>query len=172
MCQLLFVFDFDDTLCSTNTVIKVINNRTHECFDLSTHQWRHHKIDHELYTYDWTQFQCLDSSYKPIKQTLDYIKEIYDAYGHMSLYILTARGSPKGPQEFLKIFNLDNIEVIALGIKADKSSGKADWIRQQIIERDIRYVAYFEDNINYINEVKKLQKEFPKVIFNIQHVIA
>lgn len=172
MCRMLFTFDFDDTLVITpNAVVNIVDNKTNEKFSLNTHQWRDHIVDQIKYTYDWSHFNKLASNYVPIENTLKIIKEIYEAYGQQALAILTARGDPTGPKEFLRVFNMSDVKVIALGAVANCSYGKANWIKQQIIINNLSYIAYFEDNISYIEEVKKLQNEFKNVIFNIQQII-
>jgi hypothetical protein len=173
MCKFRHIFDFDDTLVTIeNASIIAIDKETKEKFVFSTHQWTTHKVDQDKYDYDWSQFSRLALNYKPITSTLKLLKDVYKAYTAAAITILTSRGCPVGPQEFLKIFGMNDVNVVALGEKANNVDGKALWIKQEIIDNNLSYVSFYDDNISYINEVKKLQQEFPNVIFNIQHVTS
>jgi hypothetical protein len=173
MCKFHFFIDFDDTLtvCPRAT-INAIEKQTNNKIAFSTQEWTLHTIDQNKYDYDWSQFSRLALNYEPINETLRLVNDIYKAYGTKAISILTSRRSPVGPQEFLKIFGMNDMRVVALGEKANCHDGKANYIRQQIIDNELSYVSFFDDNIYYVNEVKKLQQEFPDVIFNVQHVTS
>jgi hypothetical protein len=175
MCKFRHIFDFDDTLAHIpSAIVHATNKITKEKFSLDTNQLKEHVVDTTLFDYDWSQFQCLLPTYIPIQHTLNLIKELYESFGQEALTILTARACPIGPKEFLNIFGMSDINVVALGIGTltNNPHDKARWIKQHIIENQLKYVAFYEDNLFYIRDVEKLQQEFPNVIFNIQHVTS
>jgi hypothetical protein len=156
----LLVCDFDDTLCySPSVMINVKNKLTNDISKISTHDWKNHIVDTQKNIYDWSEFDCLSKNHKPIMKILNILRDVYDVFGSEAITVLTARNNPSGPQEFLKLYGLNDVKVVALGAKANDNAGKAKWIKQQIVTRNLNFVEYYEDNDAYIHEVKKLQNE-------------
>jgi hypothetical protein len=155
----LYIFDFDDTLCVSDARIKVTDLDTGEVQWLDSRQWREHRMDETQYSYDMSQFQSLAPEFHENDEILDIAKDAYKRLGPEGVMVMTARGSPNGPKEFLDMHNMPGCEVMALGEKADIPPGKARYIAQLIKQRGLRQVEFYDDNNFHINGAKLLAKE-------------
>lgn len=169
--QCLLVCDFDDTLCKCiGTKIKICDKTTKQCFELTTTEIKNHKIDREKYNYDWSDFDNLTTEYVENTKLLDLICDWKQRFGEESIVILTSRSKPNGPKMFLTKHGFNNIKIVTLGILADDVEGKANWIRQEIIDKNLNDVHFYEDNEKFIESTQRLINEFPNIRFNIKKV--
>lgn len=168
----LDVFDFDDTLCISNSQVKLMDRKTGEESWLSSHDWHSHEYNEEVFEYDMGDFLRLNDQHEPNWNILRIAKETYNNAGPNGLVILTARHDPTGPQEFLDMYNMPDVKVYAIGSEADTPPGKAGRLEQWIDELELTSLRFFDDSERHVQDAQELAKRRPDVKIKIHHVKA
>lgn len=168
----LDIFDFDDTLCKSNSMINITNHKTGVKSVLSAKDWHTHQRDDENNDYDLSQFDNLSNQHEPNWNILRIAKETYNNAGSNGLRILTARAEAAGVQEFLDIYNMPDVKIYAIGSNADTPSGKAGYIERWIDELELTSVRYFEDAEEHVRAARELADRRPDVKFKIHFINA
>lgn len=160
----LRVFDMDDTLLTTSSMVIVKDEAGNELKKITPAEYAvYEKQPHEVM--DYSEFKTLKDP-TPIDTAMHSFQKIYKAGlgEHRKLAILTARGELAKPE--IKLFlkemglNPNNIDIITLG--DSEPSKKKDWIESQI---KIGYndIAFFDDSGKNRQAVRQLQNEYPNI---------
>lgn len=163
----LDIFDFDDTLCISNSRVGITSKETGEHHWMMSHDWYHHHRDDDKFDYDMSQFIRLSSDHEPIWNILRIAKESYNNNGPEGLIILTARHDPTGPLEFLDMYNMPDVKVYAIGDEADTPPGKAGYIERFIDELDLTSIRFFDDSPRSIKDAQDLKERRPDIRIKI-----
>ena len=161
----LRVFDFDDTLATSNSRVKV-NHADGTSTMMTPGEYAvYEKRDGD--TFDYSEFkEVIDP--KEIKAMTKVLRNFYKANGERRITILTARGVVAPIQNFMKKIGINNIEVVALDDSDPQK--KADWIEQKVKEEGYDDVFFVDDSLKNVEAVKKRLKSYPKVKQKIQHI--
>ena len=163
----LRVFDFDDTLASTN-------GKIHTTFE-SGKKKSLTPAEYALYfpnrkkgdKFDYTDFQKLIEP-KAIPKVVNIMKNMVKAAGERYVMILTARrGSYQPIKNFMKTLGL-NVKIITLG--SGDPWDKIDWIGNQIEKGNFDDVMFFDDSIKNIKAVEMLRDKYPEVKLVTRHI--
>jgi len=159
----LRIFDFDDTLVKTNSLIHV-TTATGQKFDLTPGEYAVYEQSHDE-IYDYSDFQKLIDP-KVIHWTMLILQYIAEAGA--DAIILTARSTAIPVQQFLSDAQLPQFEVISLG--SSDPMAKARYIADRINKDSLAHVEFFDDSPKNIAAVKSLQKDFPQTKIVVRHV--
>lgn len=160
----LRVFDMDDTLLTTSSMVVVRDQSGKEIKKITPAEYAvYEKQPDEVMDYE--EFQTLREP-TPIDRAMDSFKRIYNAGvgEHRKLAILTARGQAANSeiQMFLKQMHLDpsKIEVITLG--DSNPAKKKEWIETQI-KKGYNDIAFFDDSGKNREAVEQIKDEHPEI---------
>lgn len=160
----LRIFDFDDTLIKTGSLIHV-TSPSGEKFDLTPGEYAvYEKKPGE--EYDYSDFSRLVDP-KAIIWTNNILKKIIDKGGEV--VILTARGTEIPVHQFLSDAGFPPLEVIALG--DSNPLMKSDWIEKKLKKGRISLVEFFDDSYKNIAAVKALIPKYPHVKIIARHIV-
>jgi hypothetical protein len=164
--ELLYVFDFDDTLAVSASRVTVTfpdgNSK-----EMTSAEYADHEYDPSKNVYDFSSFHTGDEIVHPIHKTLSVIHAIYADYGPTSVVILTARETPETPTKFLAQHGLAGVEVYAIGQRLSK----ADWLQERLSQGDIKKAVFYENSEKHIRQVMKLREKLRgKVIIDVWRV--
>lgn len=160
----LRVFDFDDTLVKTGSIIHVTNS-SGENFDLTPGEFAIYTAQPGD-TFDFSDFSKLVDP-KEIKWTVKILRDIIASGGEV--VILTARNSAEPVHEFLKLSEIPALEVIALG--DSNPQRKSDYIKWRIESDGFDLVEFFDDSYKNVLAVESLKSLFPDVVIKTKHIV-
>jgi len=152
----LRVFDFDDTLVKTGSLIHVIS-AAGEKFDLTPGQYAVY-TPQEGDQFDYSDFEKLINP-QAISWTVNILRNL--AAKGSQVVILTARSAKQPVEQFLSDAGLPPYEVVALGNANPQA--KADWISSKIQLDNIKLVEFFDDSEKNVAAVQELKKQHPDV---------
>lgn len=158
----LRVFDFDDTLVKTASMIHATNAKG-EKFDLTPGEYA--VYEPQLGDiFDYSDFSKLINP-KEIKWTVRILRNILTAGSEA--VILTARGDSAPVEEFIRDASLPVSQVIALGTSDPQA--KAAYIESRIKD-GVNVVEFFDDSAKNIEAVKLLRNKYPRVKIITRHI--
>jgi sulfur carrier protein ThiS len=160
----LRVFDFDDTLVKTGSLIHVTSG-TGERFDLTPGEFAVYVPDPGD-DFDFSDFSRLVDP-QAIKWTNQILRNILSGGGEV--VILTARTSEAPVHQFLEEAGLPPLEVIALA-NADPAK-KAEYIASRIESDGFDVVEFFDDSYKNVEAVRALSGRYPGVKIIARHVV-
>jgi hypothetical protein len=160
----LRVFDMDDTLLTTSSMVVVRDKSGKEIKKITPAEYAvYEKQPNEVM--DYSEFKTLKDP-TPIDTAMRSFKRIYNSGlgEHRKLAILTARASD-AKQEiklFLQKMGLDpsKIEVVTVG--DSNPTKKKEWIEQQI-KSGYNDIAFFDDSGKNRQAANELQHEYPEI---------
>ncbi len=172
--QVLYVYDFDDTLFETKGSIHLINTDTGVARKIRFHEFHEYELKPN------EKFD-MDDFYKIIEPkalpTFEHFKRIYQRMGPKSVAICTARPDAEPIREFMDSLGYTDIEIAALGeanprgnVGDVNASRKKRWIKDKITTDKLARVEFFDDNLKNVEAVAELQKEFCEVKIKAHHV--
>lgn len=167
----LRVFDFDDTLVKSNSLVNVLEKDTKKVVkQLTPAEFVNNKLSHNEY-YDFSDFDNVKDP-KLIKWTINLLQKILNKTSrNKKVAILTARGSEAKDNitNFLKstLKNSNKVEVITLG-NSDPYK-KSEWIENQI-KNGYNDILFMDDSMSNVNAVKKLKEKYPNVKLDVRKV--
>lgn len=156
------VFDFDDTLVHTTSHIY-----------LTTRDGRSVKMTPAEYAvyepqpgdeFDFSDFQQVISP-QPINHMILKLQYAIRSLGPDNVFILTARGSAEPIERFLDSLGVRGIRIVALG--DSNPQRKADVIRDEIVERGVKLIKFYDDSAKNIAAVRELRRD-PAVPRDVQ----
>ena len=149
----LRVFDFDDTLVTTDAKVYVTHADNSRSV-LTPGEYAVY-VTRSGDTFDYSEFQMLINP-RQIKWTGRIVNNIYRAHGPGGFIILTARGSSAPVEEFLVDAGLPGVEVVGLG--SSDPQAKASWIRERFMSEKLDELEFFDDSIKNIKAVADLNQ--------------
>lgn len=159
----LRVFDFDDTLVKTGSMIHV-TNASGEKFDLTPGEYAvYEPLPGD--DFDYSDFSKLIDP-KEIVWTGKILRSIIRSGGEV--VILTARAAQAPVYQFLEDAGLPAIEVIALA--SSDPQKKADYIEKRIVEDGVQFVEFFDDSPKNVAAVDALNGKHPGVKIISRHI--
>ena len=163
----LRVFDFDDTLASTESKIHVVfdngKKKSLTPAEYANYFPKRKKGD----KFDYSDFKKVVNP-KEIPQITKVMKNMIKAAGERYVVVLTARGGSYKPiQNFLKTLGL-KVKVITLG--SGDPWDKRDWIGRQIEKNKFDDVEFFDDSSKNIKAIEMLKDKYPNIKLRTHHV--
>lgn len=160
----LRVFDFDDTLVKTGSMIHV-TDLSGKKFDLTPGEYAVYE-PRPGDEFDYSDFSKLIDP-REIVWTGKILRNILRSGGEV--VILTARSSKIPIYHFLNDAGLPPIEVIALG--SSDPQKKADYIEKRITNDEVKFVEFFDDSPKNVEAVKALGGRYPDVKIISRHIV-
>jgi len=162
----LRIFDLDDSLVRSNSKIH-IKQTDGDILTLTPAQYA--VYDKEPGDeFDFSEFEELVEP-ETISWTLNILKNVIAKHGANGAVILTARGSDKPAQQFLKMHNLPEIPIVALG--DSHPDRKAQWILAMVKRFGYTEVEFFDDSAKNIAAVEALKDKVPSGVKVITRLI-
>ena len=167
------MFDFDDTLAKTEEVTLVRDKETGRVVDHIHGQAEFdvYTLDEDNHYYDFSEFLTVSNYAIPINATLDLMRDfLFDK--DSKVIILTARQEQarESIRNFLDKQGIDSKKVAVFGSNGSKN--KKDYLTKLIKRFNIsKSVLVFEDSVNNICDLLKLEYEFPDIKFDFVQVI-
>jgi len=178
----LRVFDFDDTLATTSSMIKLmladgtermLTPGEYATYDPAEGEYYDEDPGSTNYAYgDFTEVKD-GEEIRPIANIMRNIiaKELRDPEGR-KIAILTARGNSEdwsqgaGPAIAIfleKIIGVDPDLVPIVTLGSANPMDKKGWIERQIIKHGFNDIDFFDDSIANVEAVKELKGEYPDI---------
>ena len=163
----LRVFDFDDTIASTQSKIHTTfengKKKSLTPAEYAAYFPKRKKGD----KFDYSDFKKIVNP-KEIPQITKVMKNMVKAAGERHVVVLTARGGSFKPiRNFIKTLGL-KVKVITLG--SGDPWDKRDWIGRQIEKNKFDDVIFFDDSKKNIKAVEMLRDKYPNVKLITRHV--
>lgn len=161
----LRVFDFDDTLVTTNSYIYLTDKNGND-----------RKLtpgEFAVYSpkpgddFDFRDFRGLIEP-KLIKGYFKLLQRMATKDGNRGVFILTARPAYRPIKNFIRDLGLKNVYVVALG--SSNPEDKADWIENEVIKHGYDDVYFVDDSLKNVKAVSNRLKKYPHIKKKIQHV--
>jgi len=153
----LRVFDFDDTLATTDSYIYVKHkDGTETKLDPAEYAKYNGKSGD---SYDFRDFNKKLNNPKVIKKNVDLLRRMLDS-GDKKVTILTARALAFPVRYWFKKELGMNVYVVALGSNNPKD--KSDWIEKHI-KKGYTDIAFMDDSSKNIKAVDTLKSKYPDV---------
>jgi 8-oxo-dGTP pyrophosphatase MutT (NUDIX family) len=155
MKNILYIFDFDDTLVKSDAEVTV-THRDGSITRLSSEEFAKYN-PHTGDDFDFSEFEKYPQNARPINPVLDRLNRAIAEQGNGNVIVLTARQHVAPVKEFLSDQGVDiSIQIVAVG-SADPND-KARFVLSKLKNADYDGVHVFEDNINNINAIKNVVK--------------
>jgi hypothetical protein len=162
----LRIFDFDDTLALTKSMIRVVGDdgavRHLTPGEYAVYVPRAGDI------FDYSDFEHLIEP-REIKSLTKILKRVVTRHGVDAAVVLTARGSAKPVHEFLDAFNLPQIPVVALD--TSDPLAKAYWIKSTVMRLGLERVEFFDDSVKNVVTAKSVMRTMPEVKFRARLIV-
>ncbi len=151
----LHIFDFDDTLVRSDSMIRI----THPMGDKET-------LSSEEYAtyvpsgdeiFDFSDFDSYPANPRIIDEVFAELRAAIALDGAESVVILTARSNPTPVRQFLKDNNISGVHVEAVGTA--NPMDKASYVLSRVKNEDFDEVRVFEDNVKNIRTIRKVMDD-------------
>ncbi len=162
------VFDFDDTLVKTGSMIHVTGPGG-EKFSMTPRDYAMY-VPSKHDKFDFSDFEDLIDP-QPVQSTLLKLKMAIRDVGQDNVFILTARGNPDPVREFLRSQEIPDIQIFAVG--SSDPQKKADVIKNEVLSRKklsrrVKNVFFYDDSPKNIRAVRALKRD--KELFGVDIV--
>jgi DNA polymerase III epsilon subunit-like protein len=166
MLKKLRIFDFDDTLVTTHSFIK-IKKQDGNVVSLTPAQYaQYDKEENDIF--DFSDFTSLNNP-QIIKWTFKILKNAIAKGG--KVIVLTARSSAahKAINDFFESKNIFDLEIITLGNGDPKA--KSDAVSDMIEKDGYDFVEFFDDSVRNVDLMKNsIKKNYPDVQVRVHHI--
>lgn len=159
------IFDFDDTLVSTDA--KVIVKGPGGTKELTAGEFAKYE-PHPEDKFDVSQFEKTLINPKPIQKYTNFLRRLHGRTKGINLMILTARGNAGPVAKYLRSIGITSgVKLVALGNANPQA--KANYI-EKLIANGAEYITFYDDSEKNIAAVKVLKSKYPNVTLNAQLV--
>ena len=155
-----FVFDFDDTLATTDACVLVVMSDTKTCVgyvkELSPAEFNAYELKHGE-RFDFSEFRCphLVENGKPT----ELIRLAQDVYGeNHAVYILTARSNDVADaiSKFLLVHKIKAKQIICLGDKNNSPIADSKRSALYTIMQSYDKIYFYDDNKTNVEQAQEL----------------
>lgn len=161
----LLVLDFDDTMAKTKGRVR-INKADGQDLYLTPAQYA--TYDKEAGdVFDYSEFDDLIDPSENVWVT-NILRNMVAKNGLDSAVILTARGAAEPVAEFLRMFRLPRIPIVALG--DSHPDRKKQWILYVAKKMNYDVIEFFDDSEKNIKAVETLKDKLPDVKIVVRHI--
>ena len=146
----LRIFDFDDTLVKTDSIIRVIHSDS-SITELTPGEYAVYKPKGGD-RFDYSDFSQVKNP-QMIKAVTEVLRKMAAKGGRRGVYILTARANARPIEQYISDIGINNVKVIALN-NSDPEA-KADWVEKQVKNKGYDDVYFIDDAQSNIKAVKR-----------------
>ena len=174
MMKNLYIFDFDDTLVSTGSLIQIRSSKDKVMRYMTSAEFADPGCvkqisDSEIAEGCYEDFSDFDLY--PPDPTL--IRPIFDIFVRLinagkDVVIVTARSNPTPVEQFLFDEGIEGIQIYTVG--GSDPSLKCETIKSLILQYDQDCVVLFEDSKKNIEAISIMMKSFSKISFKVIEV--
>jgi hypothetical protein len=148
----LHIFDFDDTLVRSDSMIRITHaDGSKEVLSSEEYAKYREQPGDQL---DFSDFDDYPANPRIIDEVFAELRAAIALDGAQSVVILTARSNPTPVQQFLEDNNITGVEIQATG--STSSMAKARYVLNRLKEGDFNEVRVFEDNARNIRTIQKV----------------
>ncbi len=170
----LYVFDFDDTIVSTGSLIRIMSPQGMPVRYLTSAEFADPACEKKIsnteiqegYYEDFSEFDIYPPDPKLIQPIFGVFKRLSD--NGKNVVVVTARSNPEPVMSFLSDKALSNIPVYAVG--GSDPLLKCDRIKELLAEHNPRNVVLFEDSKKNIDAISLMMENFSNVSFKVVEV--
>jgi hypothetical protein len=179
MRRKLYIFDFDDTLVSSNALIKIIDPMGNEARVMTSEEYADraspkHITDEEIslgFVEDFSDFEIYPPDAEVIKPNFS---AFLDALNDESsdVYVITARGNPTPVEQFLSDNGASGFEVLAVGGADPSLKGRALVNIINTATEPYGSVEVYEDSAANLQAMERAVQNNPDITFqgNLVHL--
>jgi hypothetical protein len=147
----LHIFDFDDTLVSSESKV-YITKASGKSLALSSEDYAKYTPD-EGDIQDFKDFDKYPQNPEIIEPVFAELRSAIALDGIESVVILTARANPGPVRAFLDANKISSIDIVATG--SSDPMTKARYILDRVLKEDFDEVIVFEDNVRNLRTIRK-----------------
>ena len=156
MIRTLHIFDFDDTLVTSDAEVLVLHNDG-KSIKLNSGEFATY-IPKKGDKFDFSEFEIYPPGGRTIPSTFKKLKSTLNAVGHENVVILTARSAAGPVKKFLNDNGIAmHVSVIAVG--SSDPNDKGVFVSQKLKSGNFEHVHVYEDNIRNVNAIKHVAKK-------------
>jgi hypothetical protein len=148
----LHIFDFDDTLVRSDSLIRITHSDGSR-EDLTSEEYAKYR-EQPGDQFDFSDFDAYPQNPRIVEEVFAELRASIALDGPQSVVILTARSNPTPVRQFLKDNNIPEIEIHATG--DSNSMAKARYVLNRLKSEDFDEVRVFEDNAKNIRTIQKV----------------
>ncbi len=154
------IWDFDSTLVETDSKV-ILKKHNGTYIRMSSQEYASYKVCFGD-KFDYSEFQRLINP-QPIEENIKKLTKMVSELGKDRVIILTSRSNKKPIKQFIKLFGLPKgIKVVTLDDSGEFA--KSVWITNYLSKHlSINEIEFWDDNENYINNVKALETKELKI---------
>ncbi len=156
MLKKLSIFDFDETLITSESKIEVLHKDGSKT-EMDAHKFVVYKLK-EGDTVDFEEFERKIVKPRPIGKIINIFLNDYKRH---DVIILSARQIPDLIKKVLKQFSLPDVEVITVG--GTNPILKKDQIEKKIIQNGYNSIDFYDDSPRNISAAKELKQKYPEI---------
>lgn len=161
----LAVFDFDDTLVSSDAKIKLYDQKRKRWGELTPSQFNHHHINQSKYFYDFSEFNNAEILSKSrILDTFQILKDHIN--NNQDVCVLTARDSHPLIYNFLTSIGIKISPEMVIVVGGDPTMTVPEKKKQslsELISKGYDDITIYDDNINNLRAMKQLTNDSVKI---------
>jgi len=160
----LTIFDFDDTLFSTDG--HIVNIKTGKIY--TTKEFS--QLDVDSNDYDFSEFRVpyLIEPITPNKSMIKKYLKAIEQYGINNVAIITARRLDKPVRKCLEKFNLPVVKIYTSNSDNNNAVQKKNILKQLILDGDYSEVIIYDDSAENLRVMRSLSHEMGINITTIQ----
>lgn len=167
----LFVFDFDDTLCKSDSHTVYIYHSDGTMTHLPGHHWSEY-TPKPGDRYDFADFENLKNPL-PNTPVWNIYKSRIEKHGNHNVHICTARQVPTPLEKWLiGSMGIESPNIACMSIPPGDNNGiyKARFVSDMILKYGYGHVEFYDDRHDCVHEVFRLKKNHPTVNFVVGQV--
>lgn len=165
----LYIFDFDDTLVSTGSLIRIKDNNDIEVRQLSSSEFADPDCPKKITEDEKAQGFYEDfSDFDKYPHDATKLMPIFDIFVYLSrmgrdVIVLTARGKGYPVKKFLLDSGVENPRVYA--VKGSDPALKVEVVKFLINKKKPDGLSLFEDSVKNINAITRFMESVPDIDF-------
>ena len=148
----LHIFDFDDTLVRSDSMVRVHHHDGTET-EMDSGEFANY-VEQPGDIFDFDDFDDYPPNAELIEQVFAELKSSLALDGPSNVVILTARSNPKPVRDFLSDMGIEGIDVVTTG--TSNPMAKARYVLDRVKTGTFDEVRVFEDNAQNIRTIRKV----------------